>query len=535
MRTKDHTVIFLLSALFFLPFLGAVHLFDWDEINFAESAREMLLTGNWFQVQINFQPFWEKPPLFFWLQALGMHILGVSEYAARLPNAVAGLITLQVIFMIGKRWHDRRFAWIWVLLYLGSFLPHLYFRSGIIDPWFNLFIFLSVYFLYLVLEHGPTNRSRNALLAGMFSGLAILTKGPVGLLILMLTFLVWLGAKKFRPHIPWKEVAFFTLACFAVTTFWFGFETFKNGPWFLNEFLAYQVDLLLNPVAGHKQPFFYHFAVVLLGCFPLSVLALPSFSTSFSGDSNAFSRWMKFLFWVVMILFSLVTTKIVHYSSMAYLPLAYLAALVVHRWIVSGQEIRSWQRHWILFQGGIIGFAIMALPILLAWKEKWLHWITDPFVRENFSVEVQISGWEWLIGAGYLFCVFVTWIWIREQPLRAIRLLTLSTATTIFFTLLVLVPKIERITQGSTISFFEQHSQQDVYLDTYGYKSYAHYFYGKVTSVSAHTMDEHALHGADKRVFISVRMNRIERFMDEYPNAVFLYDAGGFHFYRLDP
>ena len=50
-------LITLAGALFFIPFLGAVHLFDWDEINFAESAREMLVSGNFHQVQINFQPF----------------------------------------------------------------------------------------------------------------------------------------------------------------------------------------------------------------------------------------------------------------------------------------------------------------------------------------------------------------------------------------------------------------------------------------------------------------------------------------------
>ena len=58
--------IILLGLLLFLPGLGNVHLFDWDEINFAESAREMINSGNYLTVQINFEPFWEKPPLFIW-------------------------------------------------------------------------------------------------------------------------------------------------------------------------------------------------------------------------------------------------------------------------------------------------------------------------------------------------------------------------------------------------------------------------------------------------------------------------------------
>jgi len=62
--------------------------------NFAEAAREMLVTGDYRRVQIGFQPFAEKPPLFMWIQALSMRIFGVGEFAARLPNALVGIIAL---------------------------------------------------------------------------------------------------------------------------------------------------------------------------------------------------------------------------------------------------------------------------------------------------------------------------------------------------------------------------------------------------------------------------------------------------------
>src|SRR5437870_5207659 len=87
-------LIIAVGALFLLPFLGAVHLFDWDEINFAESAREMITSGNYARVQIDYQPFREKPPLFFWLQAASMHAFGINEFAARFPDAIVGIITM---------------------------------------------------------------------------------------------------------------------------------------------------------------------------------------------------------------------------------------------------------------------------------------------------------------------------------------------------------------------------------------------------------------------------------------------------------
>src|SRR3970040_833103 len=93
---NKNILIIILSSLLFIPFLGNVHLFDWDEINFAECAREMLVSGNYSMVQINFEPFREKPPLFIWMQALSMNLFGINEFSARLPNAICGIITLPV-------------------------------------------------------------------------------------------------------------------------------------------------------------------------------------------------------------------------------------------------------------------------------------------------------------------------------------------------------------------------------------------------------------------------------------------------------
>ena len=81
-KIKEHLgfiSIICFYLVLFVPFLGQVHLFDWDEINFAEAAREMIVTGDWLNVQINYEPFWEKPPLFIWLQACSKKILSELE------------------------------------------------------------------------------------------------------------------------------------------------------------------------------------------------------------------------------------------------------------------------------------------------------------------------------------------------------------------------------------------------------------------------------------------------------------------------
>jgi len=115
-----------------------------------------------------------------------MKMFGINEFGARFPNAVCGILTLMVLYHMGKKLFDHRMGVIWMIVYAGSILPFFYFKSGIIDPWFNLFILSGIYFgaSYLVLNE---RRSLYAMLSGLSIGLAILTKGPVALLLFGLT------------------------------------------------------------------------------------------------------------------------------------------------------------------------------------------------------------------------------------------------------------------------------------------------------------------------------------------------------------
>ncbi len=121
---KIRLLIIFFSAILFIPFIGNVHLFDWDEINFAESAREMIVSGDYSTVRIDFKAFHEKPPFFIWMQVVSMKIFGINEFAARFPNAIIGIISLLIIFNIGNKLYNYKFGVFWTILYAGSFLPH---------------------------------------------------------------------------------------------------------------------------------------------------------------------------------------------------------------------------------------------------------------------------------------------------------------------------------------------------------------------------------------------------------------------------
>ena len=540
---KFYPLLIVISAIFFfIPFLGSVHLFDWDEINFAESAREMIVSGNFSRVQIDFHPFWEKPPLFFWMQALSMKLFGINEFAARFPNAVIGIFSLITLYFIGKRLYDEKFGLLWALAYLGSFLPHLYFKSGIIDPFFNYFIFLSVIFLAKsIREDGESKGLRYAFFAGISIGLATLTKGPVGILIEGISVFVYWATLKFKKISEWKNILVFSISCLVIASLWFVPEMINNGFWFIREFLKYQVDLFLKPVAGHSGPFYYHFLIVFLGCFPISVLALPVIIRKNSGLSDKggyFLRWMMIVFWVVMILFSIVKTKIVHYSSLAYFPVSYFAAFFVYELVNDKNTFKKYLT-WILpVTGSILSFMLIGIPLVARYKGFIIPYIKDEFAVACLNTPVKWNGYEFLIGAVYLLLLFVSMIMIKQkQFFKGILAIFYGTAFCIFFYLISVVPKIEGYSQAPAINFYKSISGQDAYVTTIGFYSYAPYFYfrklpgGNIESSNK----EWLLNGEiDKPVFIVTKSTAKSQF-DKHPDCIFIKKEGGFLFYYRLP
>lgn len=540
-------LIVLTGALFFIPFLGGVHLFDWDEINFAEISREMMVTDNYLRLYINFGPFWEKPPLFFWLQVLAMKAFGVNEFAARFPNAIFGIFSLLVLYFMGKKLYNRKFGIVWALVYFGSILPHLYFKSGIIDPVFNLFIFLGMYFFILLYwkqgEIGTPKHSKGfyIILAGFFIGLAVLTKGPVGYLIPLLTWGVYWIIKRFRFYIPVPYFIAITVIALGATLTWFGLETLENGTWFVKTFTKYQVRLFSTQDAGHGGFPGYHFVVMLFGCFPASIFAIRGFykykaDTAQLGD---FRKWMIILFWVVLALFSIVQSKIVHYSSMAYFPLTFLASLVIYGIIHKVIHFSRWLQAGIIAIGAFFGLLTLALPFLARRIETIKPLFSkDPFAMANLEAEVHWTGWESLAGAVLLAVVIFSVIFIRQGRMwRGMILLFTGTAFFVNITLILFIGRIEGYSQNAAVEFCKSLQGKDCYITTTGYKSYVHYFYSEIQPQDnpGHTDKNWLLTGdIDKEVYFLTKVHRADE-LRAYPGIEELGSKNGFVFFRRMP
>ena len=537
-----------LGALFFIPFLGSVRLFDWDEINFAECAREMIALGDYLRVHIDYKPFFEKPPFFFWCQSAMMNLFGVGEFAARLPNALCGIITLVYLYHVGQKLHGHRFGLLWSLAYLGSVTPHLYFRSGIIDPFFNLFIFASlvnVIFASWKRERlttpmlTPRPQWAYLLIGGFVLGLAIITKGPVAYLIVGLVLLAYWSLSRFRWFISPVQFIGFSLAASVAGLVWGGLETYLHGPVFVREFLAYNVRLFSTPDAGHGGFPGYHVVVLLIGCFPASVFAIRAFAPLFIERSyqREFRRWMLMLFWVVLILFSVVQSKIVHYSSLCYFPLTYLAALTLSHLETRKIQFGNWLRAGLIGVGGIFVVVTIGVPILAQRMDLVKSWADqDPFTQENLNAAIRWTGWEALPGVWLLLVLVVAIRWFgNRQPMRATVALFIGTAVFITLTLWFFIGRIEGISQGAAMRFFERTQGQNVYVRTYGYRSYGPFFYTRKPPVTNpnYYNDDWLLRGQiDKDVLFIHKVSPAPTHLDSLPDVQRTSEENGFVFYR---
>ena len=321
-----------------------------------------------------------------------------------------------------------------------------------------------------------------------------MTKGPIAILLVGLTgFVYWLSVK-FKMYFTASQILIYSLATLLVTALWFGVEWIINGSWFIKEFTNYQIRLFSTPDAGHGGFLGYHFVVLLLGCFPASIFAIPTLWKSplpLNSESQKwqidYRKWMLILFWVVLILFSIVQSKIVHYSSLCYFPLTYLSATYLFSITENRKKIHFKVIIALLFVGLIISLIFITLPfagknieILKPLFEK------DLFVMGNLEADITWSFWDITPGLTLLittlFSVFIFWkedLSKKYSFRKNIVLLFGGSAIFITLSLIFFINKIEGYSQNAVIEFYKSLEGKNVYVKNVGFKSYAPLFYTK--------------------------------------------------------
>ncbi|HEY9106240.1 MAG TPA: glycosyltransferase family 39 protein [Roseateles sp.] len=223
-----------LVAMAWLP------LMDTTEARYGEIGRKMAALGDWVTPWHDVGvPFWGKPPLSFWLTAASLRLLGVNEFAARLPHLLCGLLIAAVVWQFARRRGDAREALLATSLLLGSTLFFVSAGAVMTDAALVLCTTLALFAFWFAL-HGQDDieRRRMGWLFFAAQGLGLLAKGPVALVLSGLPLLLWVLMQKQWAAawrgLPWGRGSLLALALAAP---WYALAEART-PGFINYFLV---------------------------------------------------------------------------------------------------------------------------------------------------------------------------------------------------------------------------------------------------------------------------------------------------------
>ena len=244
-----------------------------EESRYAEIPRQMLATGSFAVPVLHSQPYYDKPPLLYWLVMASYQTFGVHDWAARLVMSLAGLGTVLVTYFWGARAFNRRTGLVAALvLCLGArfvYLERLVTMNGLLALWTTAALAAA----YFALADGRLRRGWWMLAAGCCA-LGLLTKGPVAVVLLAGPVLVWpwLDPRVARPSV--RHWAMFAALIGAVAGPWFLIASIQD-PEFVSYFLwKHHIVRYVAPF-DHAKPPWYYAGDLLLGLFPGSILLVP--------------------------------------------------------------------------------------------------------------------------------------------------------------------------------------------------------------------------------------------------------------------
>ncbi|MFM5999099.1 MAG: ArnT family glycosyltransferase [Dolichospermum sp.] len=275
--------------------LGNVGLIDETEPLFAEASRQMLLTGDWITPFFNGETRFDKPALIYWCQAIAYSLMGVNEWAVRIPSALSAMGVIALAFYT-LQWYftkkdeleqatnlPRRYLTAAIAAALMALNPEMivWGRTGVSDMLLTGCIGATLLCFFL----GYAQNKRAIVIANwqfpnqwylasyvLIAG-AILTKGPVGIVLpglIMIAFSLYIGKfwqiwQEMRPILGMVIVLVLSLP-------WYILVTWHNGWNFINAFFVYHnIERFTEVVNGHSAPWYFYFLVVLLGFAPYAV------------------------------------------------------------------------------------------------------------------------------------------------------------------------------------------------------------------------------------------------------------------------
>jgi 4-amino-4-deoxy-L-arabinose transferase-like glycosyltransferase len=360
-RFAHYILLLTVAAALTLPGLGAASLWDIDEGLNAEAAREMLESGDWVVPTFNFQPRTAKPALLYWLQALSYKQFGVNEFAARLPSALAGAIVVLLTYEFGRRMFGPAVGLLAGIIVASTVQVSLLAHAATPDAVLLACLMLTLWLFWT----GVANGSRRwAWATGLGCGLAMLAKGPIGVLMPAAIGGYYFLAQRQARRLLEPRLLLGLLLVILIAGPWYALVGAETRGRFLKSFWENEhVGRFLAPMEGHSGPMWYYLVAILVGLGTWSVVIAPTLRDALrstnrqDGEPNAV-RFLVCWAAVYVGIFSLAQTKLPNYVLPAYPPLALLTARFLDRWRRGAVEVFRGEMTAAMVVLAVIGVAI---------------------------------------------------------------------------------------------------------------------------------------------------------------------------------
>lgn len=333
---KDLGLLFLFLGILFFGTNAVRPLANPDEGRYSEIPREILENGDWVSPRLNGVLYFDKPPLFYWLQAAALKVGGLNERAARFWPAAFALFGCVGVYLAGNFLFNRWIGIIASCILSTSLMFFTISQLVILDMSVSVFIsFALLSFLLGVKEPSGTHRRGWFLAFYLFLALAVMTKGLIGLVIpgaiIFLWALVMNRWKKLFPCYVWLGVPLFLL----VAAPWHVLAWMKHPDFAWYYFVHEHFLRYLTEAHGREQPFWFFLLFLPVGLVPwigflpgaMKRILIVGWKQRASRSEEIFlSIWISF----VLIFFSASGSKLIPYILPVYPALALLLARYIY-------------------------------------------------------------------------------------------------------------------------------------------------------------------------------------------------------------
>ncbi|GGF28910.1 ArnT family glycosyltransferase [Echinicola rosea] len=330
----------LLLIAFFLHFsnINGLSVYALDEAKNATAAIEMLQRGEWIVPTFNGEYRFDKPPLHYYFFMLSYQLFGINEFAARFFPALFGFLTVYFTYRFARKNLGYR-AGILTLLVLASSLHwYIQFHMAVPDPFLIFFMSMGLMAFYEWSLSGFRSTMLMLVTYGSL-GLAVLSKGPVGVVLPVIALLVYglamqlLNGKRLRRIFHPMGLAVF----FLIALPWYVLVATKTDGVWIEEFIfKHNLNRFSAPMEGHGGGFWMTWIFILAGMLPFTFFLFQGVFHTLKYRTNRVTTFALICAAVIIFFFMLSGTKLPNYTVPAYPFLAiiignYLAALTKGR------------------------------------------------------------------------------------------------------------------------------------------------------------------------------------------------------------